>query len=91
MADLPPPGQVTRPLCDKVCTIPAGGTDSLPNNLHALHIVELKKALTEGDRSLAERDSTIVGHENTITILNNTNAELNSTNSTLSNILKNGQ
>ena len=91
MADRPPPGQVTCPLCDQVCRIPAEGSDSLPNNLHALHIVELNKKmndqnkmLTQRDRSLAERDSTIVGHENTITALSSTNTKLN-------NILKNGQ
>jgi len=43
MADRPPPGQVTCPLCDKVCDVSAEGSDSLPNNLHALHIVEFIK------------------------------------------------
>ena len=60
MADRPPPGQVTCPLCDQVCTIPAQGSDSLPNNLHTLHIVVLKKALTQCDNTITE-------HENTIT------------------------
>ena len=54
MADLPPPGQVTCPLCDKVCKIPAEGSDSLPNNLHAIHIVELKKALTVRDSAISK-------------------------------------
>ena len=77
MADRPPPGQVTCPLCDKVCTIPAEGSDSLPNNLHALHMVELKKALTKRDNTITERD-------NTITTLSSTNLKLNS-------FLENGQ
>jgi hypothetical protein len=85
MADLPPPGQVTCLLCDKVCTIPAqGSVDSLPNNLHALHIVELNKKITTLETTVVERDSTI-------TTLNSVNMDLNSTNSTLSNILENGQ
>ena len=84
MADLPPPGQVTCPLCDKVCTIPAqGSVDSLPNNLHALHIVELNKKITT-------LETTVVENEITITSLNSANTKLNSTNSTLNNILENG-
>ena len=67
----------TCPLCDQVCMIPDGGSDSLPNNLHALHIVKLKQALTE-------RDKTITEHENTITYLSSTHTKLN-------NILENGQ
>ena len=77
MADLPPPGQVTCPLCDKVCKVPAEGSDSFLNNLHVLHIVDLKKALTE--------------RENTIKLLSNTNSTLSSTNMKLNNVLKNGQ
>ena len=84
MADLPPPGQVTCPLCDKVCNVPAEGTESLPNNLHALHMVVLKNELTERDSTITERDNTITEHENTITSLSSTNATLN-------NILENGQ
>ena len=77
MADLPPPGKVTCPLCDKVCKVPVEGSDSLPKNLHALHIVKLKKVLNEWD-------NTIIIHDSTITTLSNTNTKLN-------NILENGQ
>ena len=77
MAERPPPGQITCPLCDKVCTIPAEGSDSLPNNLHALHIVKLKQVLTEKENEITE-------HASTISTLSNTNTKLN-------NILENGQ
>ena len=77
MADLPPPGQVTCPLCNKVCTISVKGSDSLPNNLQALHIIELKKALIEWANTITDRDNTITDDDSTITKQNN--------------ILKNGQ
>ena len=32
---------VNCPTCRKDCELPAGGADSLPNNLYALHFVEL--------------------------------------------------
>ena len=91
MADRPLPGQVTCPLCDKVCTIPAGGSDSLPNNLHALHMVELKKVLTERDNTITEHEKTICERDSTITTISYTNAKLNVTNSKLNKILENGQ
>ena len=84
MADLPPPGRVTCPLCDKVCNVPSEGSDSLPNNLHALHMVELKKALTECENTVTARDNAITTLKSTITSLSNTNTKLN-------NILENGQ
>ena len=80
MADQPPPGQVVCPLCDKVSNIPAKGTDSLPNNLHALHMVKVKKALTERDNTITEHENTITERDNTITTLTEQN-----------NILKNGR
>jgi hypothetical protein len=65
MADIPPPGKVTCPLCDNVCKVPLDGSvNSLPNNVYALQIIELKNALTERDK--------------TITKLSSTNAQLNS-------------
>jgi len=68
MADLPPPGKVTCPLCDIVFNVPSADGSAidnlLPNNVYALHIIELKNALTE-------RDSTI-------TKLSSINAKLNS-------------
>ena len=98
MADRPPPGQVTCPLCDKVCTIPAEGSDSLPNNLHALHMVELKNELTKRNNTItectsiiSERNKTITKHENTITERDNTITTLSSTNLKLNSFLENGQ
>ena len=91
MSDLPPPGQVTCPLCDKVCNVPAEGSDSLPNNLHALHIVKLKQALTQQENTITERDNTITELDNTIIDHENTITTLTSTNTKLNKILKNGQ
>ena len=59
MAYRQPPGQIICPLCDKVCTITAEGSDSLPNNLHALHVVELENELTQRDNIITECDNTI--------------------------------
>ena len=47
MADKPRPSQVTCPLCDELCTIPAEEFDILPNYLHTLHIVELNKTIND--------------------------------------------
>ena len=84
MADRPLPGQVTCPLSDKVCTIPAQGSDSLSNNLHTLHIVELKKGLTERDNTITKQEKSNFERDSTITYLSSTNTKQN-------NILKNGQ
>lgn len=40
MLDKKPTGQLDCPVCKQVCKVPAGA-DSLPNNLHALHIIQL--------------------------------------------------
>ena len=86
MADRPPPGQVTCPLSDQVCTTPDEGSDSLPKQfclpyslpaLHVLHIIELNEKITTLETTVVERDITITEQDNTI--------------STLSHVLKNGQ
>ena len=59
MADLPRPGKVTCPLCDKVCTIPDGSVDSLPSNAYALHIIELNNTISKLINTLIEHDKTI--------------------------------
>ena len=77
MADRPPPGQLNCPVCSKSCTVPGENADSFPNNLYALHIIQLDK------------DS--VGHENTILMLSKTVHDLNTKVTELTNTLKNGQ
>jgi hypothetical protein len=67
-----------------VCNIPTEGSDSLPSNLHALHIIELKKTINNQKKMLTEPDNTIIRHENTITTLSSANTKLN-------NILEDGQ
>ena len=52
MAARPPPDRLNCPVCSKLCMLPGANADSFPNNLYALHIIEMDK------------DS--VGHENTI-------------------------
>jgi len=53
------------------------GSDSLPNNLHALHMVELKMALTACENTVTARVSAITTLKSTITSLSNTNTKLN--------------
>ena len=44
MANRPPPGQLNCPVCSKLCQVPTGGNSgSFPNNLYALHILDLDK------------------------------------------------
>ena len=58
MADQPPTGKITCPVCRKLCKVPGGNNaDNFPNNMFALHIIELNK--------------TNNAHENTIKELNN--------------------
>ena len=62
-----------------------GSVDSLPNNLKALHIVKLKKGLTERDNTITEHEKTVLfERDSTITNLSSTNTKQN-------NILKKGQ
>ena len=39
---------VNCPICRKDCELPAGGADSLPNNLYALHFVEVANEKKNG-------------------------------------------
>ena len=77
MADRPPPDRLNCPVCNKLCMLPGANAESFPNNLYALHIIEMDK------------DS--VGHENTILMLNKTVHDLNTKVTELTNTLKNGQ
>ena len=77
MANLPPPGKVTCPLCKKVCKVPTDGSDCLPNNVYALHIIELNDKINSLESTVAERDSVV--------------AEQGSVIATQANLLKNGQ
>ena len=40
MLDKKPTGQLDCPVCKQVCKVP-DSADSLPNNLYALHIIQL--------------------------------------------------
>ena len=77
MANLPPPGQVTCPLCKKVCKVPSEGSDSLPNNVYALHIIELNDKINQLETAVAQRDRTVAVQGSVI--------------ATQANLLKNGQ
>ena len=85
MADLPPPGKVTCPFCDKVCTVPSDGSaDCLPNNVYALHIIKLKDKINQLETAVAQRDITIAQRDNVV-------AEQGSVIATQRKLLKNGQ
>ena len=77
MADRPPPDRLNCPVCNKLCTVPGANAESFPNNLYALHIIEMDK------------DS--VGHENTILKLNKTIHDLNYKVTELKDTLEKGQ
>ena len=77
MADHPPPDRLNCPVCNKMCILPGANADSFPNNLYALHLIEMDK------------DS--VGHENTILKLNKTVQDLDVAITELKDRLEKGQ
>ena len=77
MADRPPPGQLNCPVCSKSCKVPGANADSFPNNLYALHIIQLDKTNNELKKTIRE--------------VQETNSEVINTNAKLTNILEKGQ
>ena len=77
MADHPPPGQLNCPVCSKSCTVPGENAESFPNNLFALHIIEMDKDIKKLKIKIVEVEKT--------------NSEVINTSAKLTNILEKGQ
>ena len=77
MADRPPPDRLNCPDCNKLCILPGANAESFPNNLYALHIIEM--------------DKDNIGHENTILKLKKTVQDLNNKVTALKDKLEKGQ
>ena len=69
MLNLPPPGKVKCPFCRKEFDLMGQTAVSLQTNQHALHVIELDKAITELNKT-----NTKLGGANKV--LMNTNVEL---------------
>ena len=49
-----PAMQLTCPVCKMVCDLPAN-VESLPTNLHAMHIIQLNKIVEDKNKLIAEK------------------------------------
>ena len=72
------------PICETVCTVPSEGSDCLPNNVYALHIIKLYDKINQLETTVAQRDCTIAEQDNIV-------AEKGSVIATQANLFKNVQ